>query len=169
MFAAAGTVRSIEMLRDDAFQAHVACDPEEHVADVDFLLDAFSYTALFKLGGKDAIDRIREQLSEGDFAHGERRCVSGRFVTPSLPEQEVPTPGRISSALLRRSAVDPPVGAGYATVLLTSFEPWRSSVGRAPLYPPSSGALAFPCRNRAHAPFDQTIFGPPLLGDYRYG
>jgi hypothetical protein len=49
MFASAGAIGAVEALRNNAFQTHVARDAEENVADVEFLLGAFSYTALLML------------------------------------------------------------------------------------------------------------------------
>jgi hypothetical protein len=45
VFTSAGATGVVQVLRDNAFQIHVARDAEESVADVEFLLGAFSYTA----------------------------------------------------------------------------------------------------------------------------
>jgi hypothetical protein len=52
VFAAAGTISAVELLRYDSLKTHVAGDLEQHVTDV----------ALLIFGEKDAVDRIGQKL-----------------------------------------------------------------------------------------------------------
>jgi hypothetical protein len=60
--ASAGAIGAIEALRNNAFQAHVAGDAEQDLADV----------ALLILGDEDAVDLVREQLCQVGLTQRER-------------------------------------------------------------------------------------------------